>query len=96
MATPHVGFRNSFEVLKEEDPLHDRRTNNVEEVVVCTPDVLLKSGSIGLRAVKEWLHNGRCQEISPITSEIQKLQESRQGSMEADVGKGEVWQGVQI
>mgnify|MGYP000447462620 FL=1 len=74
----HIGLRNNFEILQEEDLLHDQRTINVEEVVVCTPDVMLnceklnkenvisspslfvKSGSIGLRAVKELLRNGMC------------------------------------
>ena len=57
---PHVKLRNSFEaLLEEEDLLQNQRANNVEEVVVCTPDALLgKSGSIGLRAVKEWLRTG--------------------------------------
>ena len=44
-----------------------------------------KNGSIGLRAVKDWLRNGRRQESSSITSEIQKLQELRHISMEANV-----------
>ena len=84
---PHVRLRNSFEaLLEEEDLLKDQRSNNVEEVVVCTPDALLgKSGSIGLRAVKEWLRTGRCQESSQSSSETQKLYETRKVSIEVDV-----------
>ena len=84
---PHVKLRNSFEaLLEEEDLLQNQRANNVEEVVVCTPDALLgKSGSIGLRAVKEWLRTGRCQESSPSSSETQKLYETRQVSIGVDV-----------
>ena len=100
----HIGLRNSFKVLQEEeDLLHDQRVINVEEVVACTHDVMLnceklskekvisspspsvKSGSIRLREVKEWLRNGRCQESSPTTSETQKLQEPSQVSMEEDI-----------
>ena len=41
---PHVKLRNSFEaLLEEEDLLKDQRSNNVEEVVVCTPDAMLNS-----------------------------------------------------
>ena len=95
----HVKLRNSFEaLLEEEDLIHNQRANNVEEVVVCTPDVLLnnthlrqenvmsspssigKSGSIGLRAMKEWLRNGRCHESSSTTSEFQNPQVSRRES----------------
>ena len=98
-------LRNCFEVLQEEDKdlAQDPSKAIVEELVACTPKVLLKSamlkqefvmsppscigknGSIGLRAVKDWLRNGRCQESSSITSKIQKLQELRQISMETDV-----------
>ena len=100
--TPHLDLRNRFEVLQEEGVLlQDQRTTNVEEVVACTPDVLLnnthlrqenvmsspssigKSGSIGLRAMKEWLRNGRCHESSSTTSEFQKPQVSRRESSEA-------------
>ena len=89
-------MRNHFEVLQEEEDLaQDPRKTIVEEVVACTPEVLLKSatvrqestmsspssigksGSMGLRAMKDWLCNGRCQESSPTTSEFQKLQELR-------------------
>ena len=103
-ATPHVDLRNRFEVLQAEKVLlQDQRTTNVEEVVACTPDVLLnnthlrqenvmsspssigKSGSIGLRAMKEWLRNGRCHESSSTTSEFQKPQVSCRESNEAPV-----------
>ena len=52
---PHVRLRNSLEaLLEEENPLQDQRSNNVEELVVCTRNAMLgKSGSIGLRAEKE-------------------------------------------
>ena len=102
--TSHVDLRNRFEVLQEEEDLaQDPSKAIVEELVACTPKVLLKSamliheivmnspssigknGSIGLRAVKDWLRNGRRQESSSITSEIQKLQELRHISMEANV-----------
>ena len=92
--TSHVDLRNCFEVFQEEEDLaQDPSKAIVEEVVACTPEVLLKSamlkqefvmsppscigknGSIGLRVVKDWLRNGRCQESSSIISEIQKLQE---------------------
>ena len=102
---PHVDLRNRFEVLQEEEDLaQDSKKTIVEEVVVCTPEVMLKSatlrqestmsspssigksGSMGLRAMKDWLRNGRCQESSSIvTPEIQKLQALGQGSKEADV-----------
>ena len=83
---PQVRLRNNFEAfLEEEDLLQDQSSNNVEEVVVCTPDALLgKSGSIRLRAVKEWLCTGRCQESSPISSETQKLHETRQVTLGVD------------
>ena len=103
-ATPQVVLRNRFAVLQEEGvTLQDQRTTNVEEVVACTPDVLLnnthlsqenvmsspssigKSGSIGLRAMKEWLRKGRGQESSSTTSEFQKPQVSRHESSEAPV-----------
>ena len=42
--TPHVDLRNHFEVLQEEEVLlQDQRTTNVEDVVACTPDVLLNN-----------------------------------------------------
>ena len=103
-ATPHVDLRSCFEVLQEEEDLaQDPRTTIVEEVVACTPEILLKSatlrqestmnspssigksGSMGLREMKDWLCNGRCQESSSITPEIQKLQVVGQGSKEANV-----------
>ena len=102
--TFQVDVRNHFEVLQEEEDLaQDPRKTIVEEVVACTPEVLLKSatvrqestmsspssigksGSMGLRAMKDWLRNGRCQESSPITSKTQKLQMLGQGSKEANV-----------
>ena len=65
-------MRNHFEVLQEEEDLaQDPRKTIVEEVVACTPEVLLKSatlrqestmsspssigksGSMGLRAMKD-------------------------------------------
>ena len=40
----HIDLRNCFEVLQEEEDLaQDPRTTIVEEVVACTPEVLLKS-----------------------------------------------------
>ena len=70
--TFHVDVRNHFEVLQEEEDLpQDPRKTIVEEVVACTPEVLLKSatprqestmsspssidksGSMGLRTMKD-------------------------------------------
>ena len=70
--TSQVDLRNHFEVLQEkEDLAQDPRKTIVEEVVACTPEVLLKSatvrqestmsspssigksGSMGLRAMKD-------------------------------------------
>ena len=101
--TPHADLRNRFEVLQEEEDLaQDSKKTIVEEVVVCTPEVMLKSGtlrqestmgspssigksgSMGLRAMKDWLRNGRCQESSPIAPEI-KLQAVGERSKEANV-----------
>ena len=101
--TPYTDLRNRFEVLQEEEDLaQDSKKTIVEEVVVCTPEVMLKSGtlrqestmgspssigksgSMGLRAMKDWLRNGRCQESSPIAPEI-KLQAVGERSKEANV-----------
>ena len=56
-----------------------------QESTMSFPSSIGKSGSMGLRAMKDWLHNGRYQESSSITPEIQKLQALGQGSKEANV-----------
>ena len=44
---PYVRLRNSFETLQEEEGLlQDQRTINVEEVVVCIPDVKLNNAKV--------------------------------------------------
>ena len=60
-------------------------THLSQENVMSSPSSIGKSGSIGLRAMKEWLRNGRCQESSSTTSEFQKPQVSRHESSEAPV-----------
>ena len=54
------------------------------ENVMRSPSPPGKSGSVRLRAAKEWLRNGKYQESSPINSETRKLQETRQVRMGVD------------